>query len=161
MQGISRRSIRWIWTAQTKADLGLKFLIDECLSIRLAAMAVDAGHAESVHVTRRGLTGWKDHRLMKLIIDEDWTLVTRNSDDFRPRPGSASKAPCYLGQPLHAGLVCLNLPSGTGRSEQEAYFGAVLDHVGLAGDLVNTVLEVDPAIQDEARLIVRTYNFPE
>jgi hypothetical protein len=98
---------------------------------------------------------------MKLIIDEDWTLVTRNSDDFRPRPGSASKAPCYLSQPIHAGLVCLNFPAGTGCAEQESYFGVVLDHVGLPGDLINTVLEVDPAMQGEEKLILRTYNFPE
>ena len=139
----------------------MKFLIDECLSIRLAVMAVDAGHTQSVHVNYRGLTGWKDHHLMKLILEEDWTLVTRNSDDFRPRPGSTSQAPCYLNQPLHAGLVCLNLPAGTGRAEQEAYFGVVLDQVGVPGDLVNRVLEIDPGAQGEARLIVRVYDFPQ
>ena len=139
----------------------MKFLIDECLSIRLAVMAVDAGHTQSVHVNHRGLTGWKDHHLMKLILEEDWTLVTRNSDDFRPRPGSTSQAPCYLNQPLHAGLVCLNLPSGTGRAEQEAYFCTVLDQVGVPGDLVNRVLEIDPGAQGEAKLIVRIYDFPQ
>lgn len=161
MRGFLRRSILSILRSVIEADLALKFLIDECLSIRLAVMAVDAGHTESVHVTHRGLSGWKDHRLMKLIIDEDWTLVTRNSDDFRPRQGSASKAPCYVGQPLHAGLVCLNLPSGTGRAEQEAYFGVVLDQVGVPGDLVNRVLEIDPGAQGAAGLIVRVYDFPE
>jgi predicted nuclease of predicted toxin-antitoxin system len=86
----------------------LKFLIDECLSVALADVAISAGHPESAHVTHRGMTGWKDHRLMKTIIEEDWTFVTRNSRDFRPRTGSLSKAACYFGQPLHAGLVCVN-----------------------------------------------------
>ena len=89
----------------------MKFLIDECLSLALADKAVAAGHVESAHVSRRGMNNWQDHRLMKPVIDDDWTLVTRNSDDFRPRRGSASQAPCYVGQPLHAGLVCLNLPA--------------------------------------------------
>lgn len=139
----------------------MKFLIDECLSVALARMAVAAGHAESAHVAHRGLTGWTDHRLMKLIIDEDWTLVTRNSDDFRPRPSSASQAPCYLGQPLHAGLICLNLPAGSGRAEQEAYFEAALGQIGVPGDLVNKVLEIDPGPRSEAKVIARLYDFPE
>lgn len=123
-------------------------------------MAVKAGHVESAHVAHRGLTGWPDHRLMQVVLDGDWTLVTRNSDDFRPRPGSASQAPCYLGQPLHAGLVCLNLPTGSGRSEQAAYFGAALGQIG-PGDLVNQVLEIDPGPQGGATVIVRLYDFPE
>lgn len=120
-----------------------------------------AGHAESAHVAHRGLTGWTDHRLMKLILDEDWTLVTRNSDDFRPRPSSASQAPCYLKQPLHAGLICLNLPAGSGRAEQEAYFEAALGQIGLLGDLVNKVLEIDSGLRSEAKVIARLYDFPE
>jgi hypothetical protein len=124
-------------------------------------MAVAAGHAESAHVAHRGLTGWTDHRLMKLILDEDWTLVTRNSDDFRPRPSSASQAPCYLKQPLHAGLICLNLPAGSGRAEQEAYFEAALGQIGLLGDLVNKVLEIDSGLRSEAKVIARLYDFPE
>lgn len=139
----------------------MKFLIDECLSIALARMAVAAGHAESAHVAHRGLTGWPDHRLMQVVLDDDWTLVTRNSDDFRPRPGSASQAPCYLGQPLHAGLVCLNLPTGSGRAEQMAYFEVALGQIGVPGDLVNKVLEIDPETKDGAKVIARLYDFPD
>lgn len=139
----------------------MKFLIDECLSVALAGMAVEAGHAESAHVAHRGLTGWPDHRLMQVVLEGDWTLVTRNSDDFRPRRGSASQAPCYLGQPLHAGLVCLNLPAGSGRVEQIAYFAVALEQIGVPGDLVNKVLEIDPGSQGTAEIIARLYDFPE
>ena len=138
----------------------MKFLIDECLSVALADMAVTAGYPLSAHVTRRGLAGYTDHRLMRVILDEDWTLVTRNSDDFRPRPGSASTAPCYLGQSLHAGLVCLNLPPGTGRTDQITYFQAVLGHLDKSGDLVNRVLEVDPNPTQAGGLLLRLYAFP-
>ena len=60
----------------------MKFLVDECLSFALVDMAVEAGHVESAHVTRRGMKDWKDQQLMQAIIGDDWTLVTRNSDDF-------------------------------------------------------------------------------
>lgn len=139
----------------------MKFLIDECLSIALVDKAVATGHVESAHVTWRGMNGWKDHRLMQTVIDDGWTFVTRNSDDFRPRRGSASQAPCYVGQPLHAGLVCLNLPVGSGRVDQLEYFQAALDYIGNPGDLVNKVLEIDPdpAIADQ--VLLRIYDFPD
>ena len=138
----------------------MKFLIDECLSVVLAEMAVAAGHPESAHVTRRGMTGWKDHQLMKAIIDGDWTLVTRNSDDFRPRSGSASQAPCYVGQPLHTGLVCLNLPAGSGRANQEAYLKGALDCIENHGDIVNQILEVDPDPAHAGKVVLCIYDFP-
>ncbi|WP_169791186.1 DUF5615 family PIN-like protein [Rubellimicrobium mesophilum] len=90
----------------------MKFLIDECLAVSLADMAIEAGHPESAHVVRRGLQGHKDPEIMEHVLDGDWTLVTRNSDDFRPPAGSSSARPCYVGVALHAGLVCLNLPAG-------------------------------------------------
>jgi hypothetical protein len=139
----------------------LKLLIDECLSIALVDMAISAGHPESAHVTRRGMTGWKDHQLMAAIIDNDWTLVTRNSDDFRPKSGSSSQAPCYSGRPLHAGLICLNLPAGSGRADQMAYFEAALARIGNPGDLVNQILEVDPDPSNPGRVVLRIYDFPE
>jgi predicted nuclease of predicted toxin-antitoxin system len=139
----------------------LKFLIDECLSPVLVDVAVAAGYPESAHVTRRGMAGFKDHRLMQAVVDADWTLVTRNSDDFRPRSGSTSQAPCYVGQPLHAGLVCLNLPSGSSRADQESYFQAALNCIGTLDDLVNQVLEVDPDPANAGQVIPRIYDFPE
>lgn len=80
----------------------MKFLIDECLSPLLAQMACDAGHVLSAPVTYRGMMSWKDHSIMHRIISNDWTFVTQNGDDFRPRQGSASRKPCYVGVPLHA-----------------------------------------------------------
>jgi predicted nuclease of predicted toxin-antitoxin system len=139
----------------------LKFLIDECLAVTLADMAITAGHTQSAHVARRGLTGTPDHRLMQIILNDDWTLVTRNSDDFRPRKGSASKAPCYLGQPLHAGLVCLNLPAMSARADQVAYFEVALAEIGLTGNLVNKVLEIDPGPKGGASVIARLNDFPD
>lgn len=137
----------------------MKFLIDECLALDLEHVAVEAGYPESAHLTHRGMAGLKDHMLMERILAEDWTLVTRNSDDFRPPEGSNSKAPCYLGVELHAGLICLNLPNGALRAEHVDFFRAALDDLGEDGDLTNQVLEVWP-VEDQDVLEVERYDFP-
>ena len=124
-------------------------------------MAVAAGHIESAHVTRRGMAGWTDHLLMHKIIEGNWTFVTRNSNDFRPQPGSSSHAPCHVGQQLHAGLVCPNLPMGSRCPDQMAHFDAALNHVGNPGDLVNQVLEVDADLTNADQVILKIYNFPK
>ena len=136
----------------------MKFLVDECLAPSLAVRARAAGHPLSAHLVHRGMGGWSDARIMARAIEEDWTLVTRNADDFRPRPGSASARPCYLGVPLHAGLVCLNPSTGARIAEQELFFRAALSVIGPDGDLTNEVLEVWP---EGDGLRVDRYAFPE
>lgn len=85
---------------------------------------------------------------MTVVPDEDWTLVARNSDDFRPLPSFTSKALSYLGQPLHAGLICLNLPAGSGRAKRGASFEeAAFEQFGIPAVLVNKVLEIDLGLQ--------------
>jgi hypothetical protein len=61
----------------------VKFLIDECLSPELVKLAQEKGHGESSHVVWRKLAGKKDWELKPIILDGDWTFVTRNSTDFR------------------------------------------------------------------------------
>lgn len=138
----------------------MQFLIDECLSPVLADMAVRAGYPLSAHVTRRGMESWQDHRLMAAILAEDWTFVTRNADDFRPRPGSRRLSPCYLGVPIHAGLVCLNLPVGARRQDQVDFFAAALATAESLGDLIDTVIEIDPLPGRPEQLKVSHYQFP-
>lgn len=81
----------------------MKFLIDENLSPFLAIMAQEEGYFESAHTIHRGMGSWQDYSIMNRILEEDWTLVTRNANDFRPQEGSSSKKPCYVGVILHAG----------------------------------------------------------
>jgi hypothetical protein len=61
----------------------LKFLIDECLSLDVVAVAQGHGFVESSHVVWMVKAGWKDWELKPFILEGDWTLVTRNSVDFR------------------------------------------------------------------------------
>lgn len=89
-----------------------KLLIDECLSSELALMARERGHHEASHVIWIGKSGWMDWELKRLVIEEDWVLVTRNNVHFRgPRETPGSKGQ-YSGVPIHAGLICLNAPAG-------------------------------------------------
>ena len=138
----------------------MKFLIDECLTPTLADLAIAHGHWGSAHVAHRGMAMWADHNLMIRIIENDWTLVTQNADDFRPGPGSNSRAACFLKYPLHAGLVCLNMPVDSTRVDQQMYFLKALAYIGNPGDLVSKALEVDPVIDNPAEVLLREYDFP-
>ena len=60
-----------------------KLLIDECLSSELALMARERGHHEASHVVWIGKSGWKDCEFKRLLLEEDWMLITRNSNEFR------------------------------------------------------------------------------
>ena len=90
----------------------MKFLVDECLSPELTKLAHAKGYGESSHVVWLGHAGRKDWELTLLILEGDWTFVTRNSVDFRgpaEKPGSKGQ---YAGVIIHAGLVCLDGPPG-------------------------------------------------
>jgi hypothetical protein len=118
-----------------------KFLIDECLSPELAALARKRGFFESSHVTWLGKAGWKDWELKRFIQEEDWTFVTRNSVDFR----GPSDKPGYRGQyadlPIHAGLVCINGPDSMAAEDETELFGIVLDELGL-NEMINQAIEI-------------------
>ena len=85
----------------------MKFLIDECLSPELAKLALRRGYVGSSHVVWLKKGGWKDWNLKPVILEGDWTFVTRNSCDFRgPETAPGSKGQ-YAGVRFHAGLICL------------------------------------------------------
>ena len=90
----------------------VKFLIDECLSLDLVAVAQGRGFVESSHVVWMGKAGWKDWELKPFILEGDWTLVTRNSVDFRGHADNPGASGQFANVPLHAGLVCINGPDG-------------------------------------------------
>lgn len=134
----------------------MKFLIDECLSETLATIAIEAGHPESSHVVWIGKSGWQDWNLMRLILDEDWTFVTRNGYDFRGPMEAPGARGLYAQAEAHAGLVCLNHDVML-RATQQALFRAVLADIAAAPDVVNKCLE---AWFDGDELVVRRYDLP-
>jgi predicted nuclease of predicted toxin-antitoxin system len=109
----------------------VRFLIDECLTVDLVAVAGKSGH-ETRHVAHVGRAGWKDWNVVRHAGEGDFVLVTNNASDFRQ---------LYAAQPLHAGLIIL-IPV-VNRMMQQRLFKAALDELAVIGEPVNRVLEVD------------------
>ena len=136
----------------------MKFLIDECLSPELAKLAREGTYGASSHVVWMGLGGKKDWELKTIIVDGDWTFVTKNSVDFRgpkDRPGTKGQ---YAQVPLHSGLVCINGPESMNLDLQIELFEQALDELRLDGDLVNQVLEI--SADDTGELHILRYLLP-
>ena len=57
----------------------MRFLLDECLSIRLAPLLRDAGH-DCVHVHERELLGAPDEAVMAAAVAESRVLVSMDTD---------------------------------------------------------------------------------
>ena len=131
----------------------MKFLIDECLSLKLADLGVERGYVQSSHVVRLGKSGWKDWELKPFIIDGDWTFVTKNSIDFRGRADNPGAKGQYANVPIHAGLICLNGPEGMDRALQLDLFKIALAELEQDPDLVNQVIEVTLAAGDQIQVL--------
>jgi len=127
----------------------VKFLVDECLSPDLVAVARDRGFSQSTHVTWLGLMSRKDWTIVQRAVDNGYVLVTNNTTDFTPLVGR---------QDVHAGLVCLNAAPGLMSLEaQTALFEHALDE--LAGEEpVNEVVEI--TLTDDQTVKTDRYSWP-
>ncbi|HVW56026.1 MAG TPA: DUF5615 family PIN-like protein [Rhizobiaceae bacterium] len=135
----------------------MRFLIDECLSPELTKAAHAKGYGESSHVVWLGRAGLKDWELKPIILQGDWTFVTKNSVDFRGpahKPGTKGQ---YADVEIHAGLICLNGPPSMDLDMQIELFEQALDELEADADLVNQVLEIT---WTEENLYVRRYQLP-
>ena len=111
----------------------MKFLIDECLSPGLAALARERGYPESTHVTWLGLRARQDWALVRRAVADGYVLVTNDRADFTPLVEREHR---------HPGLVCINVAHGLMRLDvQKRLFEHALAR--LAGqDLAGRVLEI-------------------
>jgi hypothetical protein len=138
----------------------MKLLIDECLSEELSKRARERGHPESSHVRWIGKAGAKDWLLLPVILDGDWTFVTRNSVDFRGPANAPGSKGEYRKTNLHAGIVCLNRPPGMDLDMQVELFDAALHALEEDGDLVNQVLEITLEDANDTEVSVVRYALP-
>jgi hypothetical protein len=134
----------------------MKLLIDECLSPELAKLAHELGH-ESSHVVWLNKSGWKDWQLKSVILDGDWTFVTKNAIDFRGPDSKRGSKGQYADVQIHAGLICLDAAGGMDLDIQLGLFNEALTEVG-DGDLINQVLEV--YLTEEGDLHILRYRLP-
>lgn len=131
----------------------MKFLVDECLSAELVKLAREHGHLESSHVSWIGKRSLKDWNLISLVVKNDWTLVTKNSVDFRGPATAPGSNGYHSDVDLHAGLVCINGPVGMDLDMQLDLFGIALIELGPDADLVNQCLEVTADENGEVRVV--------
>ena len=104
----------------------MKLFVDECLSSELVHRAIERGHDGSSSVVYRGLEGTKDWDLVPIVVAGDFTLVTKNSIDFRGRRDRPGEKGLYKDLELHAGLICLNGPKGMDLDMQLELFEVAL-----------------------------------
>ena len=135
----------------------MKFQVDECLSPELTKLAHARGHGESSHVVWLGRGGLKDWELKPLILQDDWTFVTKNSVDFRGPAGKPGSKGQYADVALHAGLICLNGPPGMDLDMQLELFEQAIQELEADPDLINQELEITC---EEDSLHVRRYHLP-
>jgi predicted nuclease of predicted toxin-antitoxin system len=127
----------------------VKFLVDECLSPLLVALAHKRGHLESMHVTWLGLRSRKDWSIVQRAVDDSYVLVTNNTTDFMS---------LLSREDLHAGLVCLNVAPGLMTLDvQRTLFTLALDLLGDA-EPINEILEV--TLRDDRSVVVERYDLP-
>jgi predicted nuclease of predicted toxin-antitoxin system len=127
----------------------VKFLIDECLSPELAALARARGFSESTHVTWLGMRSRKDWAIVRRAVEDGFVFVTNDTVDFRA---------LYEREEIHAGLVCLNVAPGLMRLDiQKSLFLLALDRLGHIEPL-NEALEV--TLTADGDVILERYALP-
>jgi Domain of unknown function (DUF5615) len=137
----------------------MKLLVDECLSEELTKLSIERGYVESSHIRWLGKAGAKDWELLPIILDGDWTFVTKNSIDFRGPPDAPGSKGEYQRAAIHAGLICLNGPVGMDLNMQLELFALALDDLG-DDDLINQVLEMTISNSDSAEIVILRYALP-
>lgn len=111
----------------------MKFLVDECLSPDLVAIARNRGFSQSMHVTWLGLASRKDWTIVQRAVKDQYVLVTNNTTDFTSLVGR---------EKVHAGLVCLNVAPGFMNLQvQKRLFAYALDRLK-GEEPANEVLEI-------------------
>ena len=111
----------------------MKFLIDECLSPELVAIARRKGFYESTHITWLGLHSASDWTIVPRAVEDGYVIVTNNTTDFTS---------LVERETIHAGLVCLNIaPAHMSLNSQKYLFEYALEQLQ-GEEPINEVLEV-------------------
>ena len=108
-----------------------KFLIDECLSVGLVAVAKAQGwHAD--HVAYLGKGGWQDWNLAAFALANDYVFVTNDRRDFLRE---------YARVDVHSSLIII-IPD-VKRADQRWLFEKALGMIAQRNnDIVNMLVEV-------------------
>ena len=120
----------------------MKFLIDECLSPTLAALARERGYPESTHVTWLGLRARQDWALVRRAVADGYVLVTNDRGDF---------APLIEREQHHPGLVCITVAHGLMSLDVQtrlfAHALTLLAGQDIEGRVLETALDADRTVR--------------
>ena len=120
----------------------MKFLIDECLSPTLVAIARNRGFPQSMHVTWLGLRSRHDWALVRRAVRDGYVLVTNDNADFMS---------LMAREPRHPGLICMNVAHGLMRLEvQTKLFEHALTQLAdeeLTGQVLEITLTSDRTVR--------------
>jgi hypothetical protein len=108
-----------------------RFLVDECLSVSLVAIAKERGITAD-HVGWLGKGGWQDHNLVPFVIDNDYIFITNNRRHFLRE---------YAKLEMHSGLVVI-VPAVKRLTQQRLFENALDAFATLKDGFVNKVVEV-------------------
>lgn len=127
----------------------IRFLIDECLTSALVAVAKAHGY-DAAYVPHIGKGGWQDWNLVPFAVESGYIIVTVNRRDFLKQHAKFE---------VHPGLMILiPEPGRDTRSEQMALFEkALAAFAGINDDLSNKVMEV----LDDGSVHIRTWDAGE
>ena len=73
----------------------MRFLVDECLSSRVVAILVAAGH-DAVHVIDCGLAGQPDERVLAQAVEDGRVLLSADTDFGEILARSRDQAPSVI-----------------------------------------------------------------
>jgi predicted nuclease of predicted toxin-antitoxin system len=73
----------------------MRFLVDECLSVRLAALLTAAGH-DAVHVVDCDLAGCPDEQVLARAVDDGRVLLSADTDFGEILARSRGEAPSVI-----------------------------------------------------------------
>jgi predicted nuclease of predicted toxin-antitoxin system len=127
----------------------VKFLIDECLSPELVAIARQRGHWETTHVTWLGMRSRKDWSIARRAIERGYVLVTNNTTDFTALLDR---------QKFHPGLVCLNVAPGLMSLDvQKRLFVLALERLD-DSEPINEIIDI--TLRADGTVLVERYVWP-
>jgi predicted nuclease of predicted toxin-antitoxin system len=143
----------------------MRFLIDECLTPQLSDVA-NSRQYDATNIRALGMLGVKDWKIVPVLIQQNYVLVTHNSKDFRGLDGKDGKPGYLTKEEIHPGLICLNAYNSSKNKTipmtkelQHKLFAIALDEIENQNlsDLINTVIEID---YDGTDVTVTLYEAP-
>ena len=126
----------------------MKFLIDECLSTKLAEIAQNEGFPESTHVNRLDSRSTPDEVIVRRAVTDNYIIVTNNARDFLR---------LVRQQDQHAGLICISAPGRINLDIQTRLFRYALNQLG-DKEPVNEVIRI--TLNRTEEVVFRRYEWP-